>query len=38
MVGGQLRLPSVQETITQVLDCVRKFKQDWPDEAKKLGL
>lgn len=35
---AQLRLPLVQETVTQVLDCVEKFKQDWPDEAKRLNL
>ena len=35
---AQLRLPVVQETITQVLCCVEKFRQDWPDEAKKLRL
>ncbi len=38
MGSDQLRLPSVQQTITEALDCVRKFKQAWPDDAKKLGL
>jgi hypothetical protein len=35
---AQLRLPVVQDTITEVLGCVEKFKQNWPDEAKKLKL
>ena len=35
---SQLRLPPVQETIAQVLDSVKKFKQDWLDEAEKLRL
>lgn len=37
MDASQLRLPPLQETITQVLECVKKFRQDWPEEAKKLG-
>ena len=36
--ASQLRLPPVQDTITQVLDCANKFALAWPDEAKKLGL
>jgi hypothetical protein len=34
----QLRLPVVRETITQVLDGLAKFKQNYPDESRKLGL
>jgi len=34
----ELRLPIVRETITQVLECVEKFKRDWPDEAARLKL
>jgi len=37
MDASQLRLPPLQETIAQVLECVKKFRQDWPEEAKKLG-
>src|SRR5258708_5005728 len=37
MDASQLRLPPLEETITQVLECVKTFRQDWPEEAKKLG-
>jgi Arc/MetJ family transcription regulator len=36
--ASQFRLPPIQDTITQVLDCANKFRQNWPDEAKKLRL
>lgn len=34
----QLRLPIVQETIRQVLDAARKFKDEHSDLAKQIGL
>jgi hypothetical protein len=36
--AAQLRLPIVQETITQVLDCVERFKREWPGETVRLNL
>jgi len=38
MDASQFRLSPVQDTITQVLDSANKFRRDWPDEARKLGL
>jgi hypothetical protein len=34
----QLRMPIVQQTIQGVLDCVKKFKETDPENARKLGL
>lgn len=36
--SDQLRLPVVQKTIAQVLDCVKRFKEENPIDAKNIGL
>jgi uncharacterized membrane-anchored protein YhcB (DUF1043 family) len=33
-----LRMPIVQQTIQDVLDCVKRFKENQPESAKNLGL
>jgi len=36
--GELLRMPIVQRTIQEVLDCTQKFKENDPDNANRLGL
>jgi len=36
--SDDLRMPIMQQTIQEVLDCVKKFRETDPENARKLGL